>query len=85
MKPLKKLKKKELIAIIRKYEDEINLLTDKMEELSLNTDRVDYIYPDTNDSFIIKYLKRRIKCKRGMYKLPYITEYERIMNEQYTE
>mgnify|MGYP003678236745 CR=1 FL=1 len=79
MKSLKKFSKKELVSLCEQYEIDINDLTDELETLSLNPDRVKYVYKNTDDDKVIKYLKNRLKCVRGMRRLPYIREYERLM------
>lgn len=85
MKSLKKFSKKELVLLVKKYESDINLLTDELEELSLTPDRVEYIYMNGEDDKVIKYIKSRLKCVKGLKRHPYIEEYSRIMGKRYIE
>ena len=85
MKSLRKFTKKELVALVKQYENDINSLTDELELLSLTPDRVEYIYMYNEDDKVIKYIKNRLKCVKGLNKLPYKKEYERLMNKEYVE
>lgn len=78
MKPLKKMNKTQLKQLVNMYEKDINDLTDELEKMSLQTDRVEYIYAHGEDDKSIQYIKKRLKCVRGIKRLPYIKEYERL-------
>lgn len=78
MRPLKKFAKKELIQLVKQYEQDISNLTDDLENLSLTHDRIEYVYMNSDDDKAIQYLKGRLKCVKGLKKLPYIAEYDRL-------
>ena len=80
MKSLTKFTKKQLISLTEQYETDIKDLTDDLEKLSLTPDRVEYIYLNSEDDKIIVYLKSRLKCVRGLKRLPYLNEYNRLLN-----
>jgi hypothetical protein len=65
--------------LIKQYETDISDLTDELETLSLNPNRVEYIYMNGEDDKVIKYIKGRLKVVKGLKRLPYIREYERLM------
>lgn len=85
MKSLNKFNKKELVDLVKTYEVDINSLTEELEELSLSVDRVEYIYACSDDDKVIAYIKGRLRCVKGLRKLPYIKEYVRLMNKEYIE
>ena len=60
MRALKKFSKKELIQLVKQYESDIGSLTDDLETLSLNPDRVEYVYMNSEDDKAIKYIKSRL-------------------------
>jgi hypothetical protein len=85
MKSLRKSKKSELISLIKKYEENVTILTDELEKMALNPGRVEYVYKNDDDDVMIKYIKGRLRCVRGLRRLPYIKEYERLMGREYIE
>lgn len=81
-KSLKKFSKNELRELVRQYETDINQLTDELETMSLNPDRVEYIYRNSDDDDVIKYIKNRLKCVKGLKRIAYITEYQRLTGNE---
>ena len=82
MPTLKKYNKKQLITLVEQYELDINDLTNELEELSLTSDRVEYIYMNNEDDKVIKYIKNRLKCVKGLRRIPYMKEYSRLMKNE---
>ena len=81
MRSLKKFSKKELIQLNRQDEEDINSLTDELETLALTPNRVEYIYQDSEDDKNIVYIKKRLRCVKGMKRIPYLKEYSRLMGD----
>ncbi len=79
-KSLRKYTKKELVGLVKLYEIDIKDLTDDLERLSLTPDRTEYIYANSEDDKQMVYIKGRLKCVKGLRRLPYIKEYERLMS-----
>lgn len=80
MKSLKKFSKKQLIELVRTMENDINRLNDELELLSLVSNKTDFIYKNSDDDKTITYLKNRLKCVKGIKRIGYMKEYNRLMD-----
>lgn len=82
--PLKKYKKKELIKLIRNYENTMIDLESKLNILSLAPKEIKYVIIDKEeDDKTIIYIKKRIQVIQDKHRRAvYIIELERLLKEK---
>ncbi len=85
MSSLKKYKKHQLIKLVENYEQDIEDLHARLDEMELSKERIvkEYIMVDDENNKTIQYIKKRIQVINDRHKKAiYVKELKRLTNHQ---
>ncbi len=82
--PLRKYKKSALITLIKKYEEDIDLLHQELQDMPNNAPLIKYVVLDAEkDDKKIIYIKKRMICVQDKNRCAiYSMELERLLKER---